>query len=241
MLKNNLFVIDMFIEMKTAGRNAVSKRQKTKHKIPNTISNMTYPCTGVILSGGLSTRFNGQNKAVISVGGRRVLDRLYAVFSELFDEIILVTNHPQQFLEWDLIIATDLFPVRSSLTGIHTGLFYMQNPFAFFSACDTPFLNKELVETLLQHIDNKYDIIMPETSAGMEPLCAIYSKRCLKAAAQHIRQNKLKIQRALANHRLKKIPEKTLRSKDPDLLSFFNINTPADLELAEELAAKGAG
>ena len=202
---------------------------------------MTYPCSGVILSGGLSTRFNGQNKAVINIGGRRVLDRLYAVFCELFDEIILVTNHPEQFLEWDLIIATDLFSARSSLTGIHTGLFYMQNPFAFISACDTPFLNKELVETLLQHIDQRYDIVMPETAAGMEPLCAIYSKNCLKTAEQHIKQNKFKIQRALANHRLKKIPEKILRSKDPDLRSFFNINTPADLELAEELAAEGTG
>ena len=105
---------------------------------------MTFPCTGVILSGGLSTRFNGQNKAFISVGQRRILDRLYDVFSGLFDEIILVTNHPLQFLEWDLTIVTDIYPVRSSLTGIHTGLFYMKNPFAFFSACDTPFLKKEL-------------------------------------------------------------------------------------------------
>ena len=126
---------------------------------------MTYPCTGVILSGGLSTRFNGQDKALLRVGGRRILDRLYDIFSDLFDEIILVTNHPLQFVEWDLTIATDVFPVRSSLTGIHAGLFYMKNPFAFFSACDTPFLKKELVETLLQNIGKNNDIIMPETSA----------------------------------------------------------------------------
>ena len=85
---------------------------------------MTQPYTGVILSGCLSTRFNGRNKAFLRVGGRRVLDRLYAIFSELFNEIILVTNDPMQFVEWDLTIVTDIFPVRSSLTGIHTGLFY---------------------------------------------------------------------------------------------------------------------
>ena len=93
---------------------------------------MTFPCTGVILSGGLNTRFNGHNKALIRVGQRRILDRLYDVFSELFDEIILVTNHPLQFLDWDLTIVTDIFSTRSSLTGIHAGLFYMKNPFAFF-------------------------------------------------------------------------------------------------------------
>ncbi len=199
---------------------------------------MTPPCSGVILSGGLSTRFNGQNKAFISVGGKRILDRLYTIFSDLFNEIILVTNDPMQFVEWDLTIVTDLYPVRSSLTGIHAGLFYMKNPFAFFSACDTPFLKKELVETLLDNIDQNTDIIMPETSAGMEPLCAIYSKRCLNAAEHHIKQNKFKIQRALGNHRLKKIPESVLRSKDPELISFFNINIPEDLARAEEMVKR---
>ena len=102
---------------------------------------MTIPCTGVILSGGLSTRFNGNNKAFIRVHGKRIIDRLYEVFSDLFDEIILVTNQPLQFLEWDLTIVTDLFSVRSSLTGIHAGLFYMKNPFAFFSIEDEPLYN----------------------------------------------------------------------------------------------------
>ena len=196
---------------------------------------MTFPCTGVILSGGLSTRFNGQNKALIQVGGLRILDRLYNVFSDLFDEIILVTNDPIQFLEWDLTIVTDLFSSRSSLTGIHTGLFYMKNPFAFFSACDTPFLKKELVETLIEKIEQKVDIIMPETTAGLEPLCAIYSKRCVQSAEQHLRENKFKIQRAFRAKRIKTIPENLLRAKDPDLQSFFNINTPEDLAQAEKM------
>jgi molybdopterin-guanine dinucleotide biosynthesis protein A len=200
---------------------------------------MTISCTGVILSGGLSTRFNGQNKAFIRVGGKRILDRLYAIFSDLFSEIILVTNDPLQFMEWDLTIVTDLFPVRSSLTGIHAGLFYMRNPYAFFSACDTPFLKKALVETLLENLNENKDIIMPETAAGMEPLCAIYSKRCLNAAEHHIKENKFKIQRALRNHRLKKIPETALRAADPELTSFFNINTPQDLARSEEIASAG--
>jgi len=196
---------------------------------------MTFPCTGVILSGGLSTRFNGNNKAFIRVGGKLMLDRLYDVFSDLFDEIILVTNHPLQFLEWDLTIVSDIFSDRSSLTGIHAGLFYMKNPFAFFSACDTPFLKKELVETLIENIEKNIDIIMPETAAGFEPLCAIYSKRCLKQAEQHLKENKFKIQWAFRGNRIKNIPENLLRTKDPDLLSFFNINTPDDLVRAEEI------
>jgi molybdopterin-guanine dinucleotide biosynthesis protein A len=162
---------------------------------------------------------------------------LYDIFSDLFAEVILVTNHPLQFIDWDLTIVTDIFPVRSSLTGIHAGLFYMQNPFAFFSACDTPFLKRELVETLVEQIENNTDIIMPETAAGFEPLCAIYSKRCLKQAEQHLKENKFKIQWAFRGHRIKYIPVSVLLQKDPELISFFNINTPQDLVRAEELIA----
>ena len=194
---------------------------------------MRQPCSGVILAGGLSTRYGGENKAFLRVGGMRILDRLFAVYGELFDEIILVTNIPGEFLEWDALIVTDVFPVRSSLTGIHAGLFYARHPFAFFSACDTPFLKKELVETMLDSLEPGIDLVIPQTSAGLEPLCAAYSQRCLKAAEEHILQNKFKIQMALSGKRIKKIPEDVLRQKDPELRSFFNVNSPEDLARAE--------
>jgi len=198
-------------------------------------SKSKFPCTGVILSGGLATRYGGLEKALLQVGGVRILDRIYNIYRELFEEIILVTNHPQKFLEWDLMIVSDLFPIRSSLTGIHAGLFYMTNPYAFISACDTPFLKKELVETIIAKIEAGIDIVIPETSAGLEPLCAVYSKRCLEPAQNHLEQEKLKVIKAFRKSRIKTISEKVLCSIDPDLRSFLNINTPADLQLAEEM------
>jgi molybdopterin-guanine dinucleotide biosynthesis protein A len=199
---------------------------------------MTLPCTGVILSGGLAKRFDGREKAFLRIGEECILDKIYCVFKELFDEIIIVTNSPHQFVEWDLDIVTDLFDIRSSLTGIHAGLFYASNPYVFFSACDAPFLKKEIVETVLDGIDDGIDIVIPDTLAGREPLCAAYSKRCLNIAEQHLRQQKLKIQLAFRRCRIKTISEKKLRQKDPDLISFFNINTPEDLERAREMTVK---
>ena len=196
---------------------------------------MKFPCTGVILSGGLATRYEGTEKALLQVGGVRLLDRIYDIYTELFEEIILVTNSPQKYLDWDLLIVPDLFPIRSSLTGIHAGLFFMTNPFAFISACDTPFLKKEVVETVIERIETDIDIVMPKTSAGFEPLCAVYSRRCLETAQQHLEQEKLKVIKAFRKSRMKTISEKVLRQKDPDLLSFFNINTSDDLQRAAEM------
>lgn len=201
---------------------------------------MTHPCSGVILAGGLSTRYGGQNKAFLKIGGVRIIDRLFGVFSELFDEIIIVTNQPLDFLEWDALIVTDIFQTRSSLTGIHTGLFHGGRPFAFFSACDTPFLKREVVETVLEEIEPADDVIVPRTSHGLEPLCAAYSRRCLRPVEDHIRAGKLKIELALKRNRFKYVPEARLREKDPGLISFFNVNTPEDLARAEEIERMGA-
>jgi molybdopterin-guanine dinucleotide biosynthesis protein A len=194
-------------------------------------------CTGVILAGGRNSRFSGKNKALIPVAGKRILDRIHDVFTILFDNIMLVTNDPLQYMPWNFDIVTDIFPIRSALTGIHTGLFYVTTPYAFFTGCDIPFLKKELVEILLASLEPGIDIVIPETSQGFEPLCAIYSKRCLKPIEQHLLKKSFKIQRIFQKVHVKKIGENILRSVDPDLTSFSNINTPDDLSRVEESAS----
>ncbi|MBU0768622.1 MAG: molybdenum cofactor guanylyltransferase [Proteobacteria bacterium] len=192
--------------------------------------------TGVILAGGKNSRFSGKNKALVRIGGKRILDRIYEVFTMLFDKIILVTNDPVQYMEWDFDIVTDIFPIRSSLTGIHTGLFYITTPYAFFVACDIPFIKKELIEILLDGVEPGIDIVIPETSKGVEPLCSVYSKRCFKPIEEQLEKKSLKIQRVFQKVRVKKIPEDILRTIDPDLVSLYNINTPDDLARAKQTA-----
>jgi len=192
--------------------------------------------TGVILAGGLNTRFSGANKALMQIGRKQILDRIYAVFSDVFEEIILVTNDPVKYVGWDLKIVTDIYPYRSSLTGIHAGIFYSTKPHSFITACDTPFLKKELVEAILCAVEPQIDIVIPETSTGLlEPLCAVYSKRCQKPIENQIEKQEFKIDKFFNKVRVKKISDKELRAKDPELTSFFNVNTPSSLEEAKAI------
>ncbi|MFC1515856.1 molybdenum cofactor guanylyltransferase [Thermodesulfobacteriota bacterium] len=198
---------------------------------------MKTPCTGVILAGGQNRRFSGKKKALLRLGGRLILDRIYSVFMELFEEIIIVTNDPLEYFDWDATIVTDIFPIRSSMTGIHAGLFYTKTPFAFVVACDIPFLKQALIETILEAMDSHVDVVVPETSNGLEPLCALYAKECLNQMEKQIAGEVFKIDMFFEKVRVKKIPETSLRAKDPDLVSFFNINTPDDLRRAQEIEA----
>jgi len=199
---------------------------------------MISPCSGVILSGGLNTRFSGKDKSFIRLGKHYILDSIYSIFQNLFDEIILVTNNPMNYIHMDATIVTDIFQTRSSLTGIHAGLYYSSHNHSFFVACDTPFIKKELVEAIINQIDPNVDAIVPETSKGFEPLFAVYSKKCLKPIEQQLIKKQLKVRDFLKKVRTIYFPENRIREIDPDLISFFNINTPDDLAVAKKLLNK---
>ena len=198
---------------------------------------MKYSCSGIILSGGLNERMAGKNKALLSLGGQTILDRLCNTFQGLFDEVLLVTKDPVQYLSWDFMIVSDLFPLPSSLTGIHAGLFHASSTHAFITACDTPFLRPELIKALLDELEPKWDVIMPVTEQGNQPLCAIYSKRCIKPIERQLKNGDPKILNFFPKIKVKEIPEAELRSADPHLISFFNINTPEDLTASEQMLA----
>ncbi|NNG01432.1 MAG: molybdenum cofactor guanylyltransferase [Desulfobacteraceae bacterium] len=194
---------------------------------------MDEACTGVILAGGQNSRFAGNNKAFAEIHGQKIIDRIYGVFRQLFDTIILVTNSPELYMDVDALIVSDHFSTRCSLTGVHTALFYTTTPHAFISACDTPFIKKEMIELVLGKIAPHLDIIIPRTELGYEPLSAAYSTKCLAVAERQLKRKQYQIQTIFRGMNVRTIPEKQLRMIDPCLDSFFNVNTPMDLKKAE--------
>jgi len=197
---------------------------------------MSVKCTGIILAGGENSRFGGDDKAFFRLSGRRLISPIIELFSSLFEDVIVVAANPRLYLEWDLTVVSDVLPIRSSLTGIYTGMFYASTPYIFVSACDTPFIRKELVELIVSEIRPGLAAVMPETGAGVEPLFAAYSKACLPMVENAVKNRKFKIRRVFRKKRVKLVSEKKVLAADPELLSFFNINTPEDLDRAAVLA-----
>ena len=197
--------------------------------------NPKYPYTGIILAGGMNRRMDGRNKALLPMGDQSIVGRLIELLQNFFEQVILVTNRPLEFVAWKCMIVTDLLPARSSLTGIHAGLFYTRASHAFITACDMPFLKKEMIRLLMDNLESHQDVIVPVTREGFQPLCALYSKRCLKIIEQQSAAGKMKISNLYSKLKIKKIPEESLRQIDPDLVSFFNINTQEDWTLSQTM------
>jgi len=183
--------------------------------------------TGIILSGGKSRRM-GENKAFLEIRGERIIDRTAGIFRELFEETIIVTNDPLDYVEFDVKIATDIFPGKGPLGGIYTGLFFAAFDYAFVASCDMPFLNPAFIAYMKER-KRDYDILVPAARGGLEPLHAIYSKKCLPPIRKLIEKNLLKIRGFYKQCKTVEIPEAILRSFDQEDKMFLNLNTKDDL------------
>jgi molybdopterin-guanine dinucleotide biosynthesis protein A len=183
--------------------------------------------TGIILAGGKNLRM-GQNKAFLLVQGKRIIDRTRSIFIELFDEVLLVTNSPLEYLDLNLRIVTDLYPEKGALGGVFTGLFHASYSHAFVAACDMPFLNRALISHLIA-LSPGFDIVIPKTEDGWQPLHAIYSRRCMRFMEQLLLKGALKIIDFFPKVKKREVSTEEILPLDPQLLSFLNVNTPEDL------------
>lgn len=182
--------------------------------------------TGIILAGGGNTRM-GQNKAFLRVGGERLIDRTVRIFQELFREVIIVTASPLDYIDQEAAIATDILPERGALGGLYTGLFYAGEEHSFVAACDIPFLNRSFIEYMASKATG-YDIVIPAPADGLQPLHAVYARRCLPAIRSLLDRNRLQIKEFYPGRRILKIAPEILRCFDPEGLMFLNVNTPED-------------
>ncbi|MDA8139366.1 MAG: molybdenum cofactor guanylyltransferase [Desulfobacteraceae bacterium] len=192
-------------------------------------------CCAVILAGGRNTRMLGRNKAFLTIDGRTLLERLLETLSAIFKEIVLVTREPELYAHYPLQVVEDIFEARSSLTGIHAGLKFGAADYCFVVPCDAPLLKPELVHLLLSEIEPAVDAVIPFIGGYYEPLCAIYSKRCIAPIEAQLERGDFQIIRIFGSLNVKKVEEEKIKRVDPQLHSFLNINTPEAFESLKAL------
>jgi molybdopterin-guanine dinucleotide biosynthesis protein A len=144
-----------------------------------------------ILAGGASTRMR-RNKALLPFRGKPLIRHQLDLLQPLFSEILISANNPAPFADLGIRVVPDVFAEPCSLSGIHALLEAVTAPRLFVVACDMPFLNPDLIERMLE-VPGDFDVIVPETEEGLEPLHAIYSRSCLPAIERSAKARRWKI------------------------------------------------
>lgn len=209
--------------------------------------------TGIVLAGGASRRM-GQSKAWIELDGRPFIVRVIDSLRRVCDEIVVVANNAAEFQTLGARVVSDEFPDTGSLGGLYSGVKAANNELAVAVACDMPFLNPQVLEFLIS-LSPDCDIVIPavrderkpdklgsggETAKkkSLHPLHAVYRKTCLEPMRAAIVRNDLRMISFHGDVIVRIAEQAELKPFDPEFLSFWNVNTPQELQRAKAFVAE---
>lgn len=177
--------------------------------------------TGIILAGGKSSRV-GQNKALLELAGKKIIEIIYGKIRNSFCEILVISNTPQDYEFLGLKTYKDIFPGLGPLAGIHSGLLNSSTERNFIISCDLPLISTEAVEYIRDYKSDKAAVIY-KMGDYLQFLCGIYTKKCLTPIEDALISKSLK----LRDFVIKIDAEKIKADRFSDEI-FFNLNTIED-------------
>ena len=204
--------------------------------------------TGIVLAGGKSIRL-GRDKALETVGKRTLLQRVVDALAQVSDDIVVVTS-PGQTEERvppsPLVrVVRDIHPERGPAAGLYAGLRAARSVYSWAVGCDLPFLNPMLLSYLMT-LAPGYDAVIPTIEVPLkesrdskrpdQTLHAVYNKSCIPILEELLGgQSSIAIHDLLPRINVCYVKEAEVEELDPELRSFFNINTEADLARARAM------
>lgn len=194
----------------------------------------------IVLAGGKGQRL-GHDKIQECIGGKSLINRVVDTLSSFRCQIIIVSAREQSlsgvssYPETKRV--TDIYPDKGPLGGVYTGLFVSEHLRNVVVAADMPFLDLSLLNYMVEKSAG-FDVVIPRIGRMIEPLHAVYSKECLQPMKHQLENGELSIHSLFTQLRVNYIEANEIDRFDPEHLSFFNINTAAELKKARELAHK---
>ena len=191
----------------------------------------------IVLAGGKGLRL-GRDKTLETINDRYMLQQVISRLSFFNSNIIIVTAEKRPFPHFNgyskITMVTDIYPGKGPLGGIYTGLATSDSDYNLVVACDMPFLNQALLRYMIQ-LSANCDLVVPRWDGMVEPLHAVYAKTCQASIESLLKKDSLNIAKLFTLVKTRYVEAAEIDKFDPEHLSFFNINTEADLKMAREL------
>ena len=190
--------------------------------------------SGAVLAGGRALRFAGHDKTRLRIGRESLLSRTLDILSSFCTETLISSNTLQQHPGGRIVL--DQEKDQGPLGAIYSCLLAARNPYLLVVAGDMPFIAVPALTKLWQEKED-FDVIIPRSPDGLQPLAALYNKSCIPAIATQLKEKNFKIRGFFDAVRVNVI----ICSDFPDIYpdnTFLNINSPDDLRKARSLYHK---
>lgn len=198
--------------------------------------------TAIILAGGFSSRF-GQDKGLLQLASKPLVRHVLDTVGTLVDEKIVVVSSQAQAdnyrkeLGSKANVLIDVENKKTPLVGALTGFGKACGRYALLLPCDVPFVSRDVISLLFELCTSRNAVIPRWPNCYIEPLHAVYNtKSALEAAKNAVGAGKMNMQSMVDKLQgIRYVSTLVLQQLDPELRTFFNVNTPVDLKKAERM------
>jgi molybdopterin-guanine dinucleotide biosynthesis protein A len=195
--------------------------------------------TGVILAGGQNRRMNGRCKALLPFKGKTILERQISEMERFCEEIILVTNQPEQFKSYvsaKLQVIVDRIPGKGPLSGMHAAFHHAMGEECWVVGCDLPFASEKVAQFLLElRRESGADAVVPVVHGRIHPLHAVYHRRSLAVLSDCLLRGEYRVQHFLRQIHTLEVKEREFLDRGFPSTFVFNVNTPEEYQRAKNL------
>jgi molybdenum cofactor guanylyltransferase len=182
-------------------------------------------CEAFILAGGASRRM-GKDKSQLLIDNQSFAERIAETLLQVTDSVTIVGRASNKS---SLPSVADVYPQWGALGGLHAALNACTREWAIVTACDLPFVTKELFRFLAKMRMDHEAVVPVQEDNRPQPLAALYRvDPCRQRAAELIKAGRRRPLDLLEVVRTRWVAFAELRNLDQAERFFVNINTPDD-------------
>lgn len=195
---------------------------------------------GLILAGGQGSRMGFVDKPLLELGGKTIIQWIFAVSEKHLDSFLISLNHNHsKYHVFGCPIIEDVHGFdKGPLIGIYSAMDFLSKKetrnkpiYLITLPGDVPFFPEKLLPNLMSEMLQKpRDVVMAKCEERLQPLFAVWAL----SAKDKIKKN---IQDGFFGPRqiLSKLDHKIMPFETQSVLEFLNINTKHDFKIAQKL------
>ncbi|MGL4577614.1 MAG: molybdenum cofactor guanylyltransferase MobA [Shewanella xiamenensis] len=193
---------------------------------------MSLQIDAVILAGGLARRMGGDDKGLVELNGKAMIEHTIERIKPQVKEILINANRNQtRYAEFGFTVLSDEHTgFLGPLAGMITAMGHTQADYLLVVPCDCPLLPRDLVARLLASIEaNDAELAVASDGEREQPVVMLLKPSLRESMTAFLEAGERKIDFWYAKHRF----AVAAFADQPN--AFVNVNTP---EQKQRLAAE---
>tara|TARA_B100000686_G_C16806728_1_gene991629 strand:- start:8022 stop:8633 length:612 start_codon:yes stop_codon:yes gene_type:complete len=157
--------------------------------------------TTLILAGGKSTRMDGQDKGLLNVEGKYIINYIINIAEKYSKKIIVNVNRNfEKYEAMGLVICKDVLDdFQGPLAGIYSGLMMIDTEYMITLPCDGPFIRDIFFKKMISS-DNNADINVAHDGKRIQPVYCMIKKSVTNNLEGFLKTDQRKIDKWFENN-----------------------------------------